>query len=72
VRVNKEDKIGEVGKKGLFHFEIRPLNDKEMDTSAAWSKLYAGDPSMVWSKYQPVDPSTFDFDEYCGKSGGAK
>ncbi|OGP81887.1 MAG: hypothetical protein A2Z08_03780 [Deltaproteobacteria bacterium RBG_16_54_11] len=62
-KVKKQDKIGEVGKFGLFHFEVRPVNSKTMDTGI-WTKFFARDETMEWAKYLPVNPDTFDFDEF--------
>ena len=70
-RVKSRDKIGEVGKWGLFHFEVRPVNSKTMD-GGAWSKLDTGDPSLEWAKYHPADPGKFDFDEFAGRTGSGK
>lgn len=64
-RVKSRDKIGEVGKWGLFHFEVRPV-DSKTKVRGAWSNLDTGDPSLEWAKYNPVDPDKFDFDEFAG------
>jgi murein DD-endopeptidase MepM/ murein hydrolase activator NlpD len=65
-RLKSRDKIGEVGNWGLFHFEVRPVESKTMD-SGAWSNLDTGDPSLEWAKYHPADPGKFDFDEFAGR-----
>lgn len=67
-QIRTKDKIGEVGKQGRFHFEIRPQDDAAMDQSPRWTQLYGADASMVWSRYQPVDPRKFDPDTFGGKS----
>jgi len=66
-KVTKADKIGEVGSKKVLHFEVRPVGADGVDKSAAWLAQYGADPAMAWSRYQPVDPQTFDF----GKLGEA-
>jgi hypothetical protein len=66
-KVTKADKIGEVGSKKVLHFEVRPADADSMEKGAAWIAQYGVDPAMEWSRYQPVDPQTFDF----GKLGEA-
>lgn len=61
--VKKQDIIGEVGGTGRFHFEVRPIDNATMDRSPEWSQRYAADASMDWSRYQTVDPQTFDLDK---------
>jgi hypothetical protein len=39
-----------------------------MDRSAEWTQRYGADASMEWSKYVPVNPATFAYSEYAGKS----
>jgi Peptidase family M23 len=56
LQVRKGDNIGEVGSKGIFHFEVRPLETATMDKSAAWTQLYGAEPSMDWSRFGTVDP----------------
>jgi murein DD-endopeptidase MepM/ murein hydrolase activator NlpD len=65
--VKARDKVGEVGKKKLLHFEVRPVDAKAIDRSPAWALYYGRDPSMEWSKYAPVDSSTFSFGAFGGK-----
>jgi murein DD-endopeptidase MepM/ murein hydrolase activator NlpD len=70
-RVKSRDKIGEVGKLGLLHFEIRPVDSKNKD-SGALSKLANADPGLEWAKYLPADPNKFDFDEFAGRASPGK
>jgi murein DD-endopeptidase MepM/ murein hydrolase activator NlpD len=63
-KVKKADKIGETGSRKILHFEIRPVDAATMDTSAGWTSRVGSDPSMEWSRYQPVDPRTFDFSKF--------
>lgn len=69
LQVRKGDKIGEVGSKGVFHYEVRPVETATMEVSATWTKLYGAEPGMDWSRYQPVDPQTFKTDVF-GETGG--
>jgi hypothetical protein len=62
--VAKGDKVGEVGSRMLLHVEVRPQNRATMDTRPDWSRRYGADPTMEWSRYQPVDPATFKFDGF--------
>jgi hypothetical protein len=39
-----------------------------MDQSADWTSRYGSDQSMEWSRYQPVDPRTFDFAKFAKDS----
>jgi hypothetical protein len=64
MHVMKNAKIGEVGSRNSFHFEVRPVEPTTMDTSAGWSQRYGADPTMEWSRFQPVDPQTFHFDVF--------
>ena len=41
-----------------------------LENSADWTARYGADPAMEWSRYQPVDPRTFDPDTF-GKIGGS-
>ena len=68
MHVKEKDKIGEVGSRGEFHFEIRPADPATMDTSAYWQRHYGVDPAMEWSKYPPVDPAKFNADVFGGKA----
>jgi len=70
VYIIKGGKIGEVGSEGGFHFEVRPVDPATMDASETWSQRYGADPTMEWSRFQPVDPKTFDFNTFGAKSGG--
>lgn len=64
-KVKAGDKIGVIGKTGLLHFEVRPVTSKP---NATTSVFYSSDPTMEWTKYQPVNPNDFDFDKYSGQS----
>jgi Peptidase family M23 len=68
MRLKQKDKIGEVGSRGEFHFELRPADSEKMDASALWQRRYAADPAMEWSKYAPVDPGKFDIDAFAGQA----
>ena len=46
--VAKGQVIGQVGKLGLFHFEVRPFSSGNKD----------------WTSVATVDPSSFDFEDY--------
>jgi hypothetical protein len=70
--VTKKDKIGEIGSSKTLHFEVRPVEPATMDTGASWSQRYGADPAMQWSRFRPVDPTTFDFAAFGGTSGDAK
>jgi murein DD-endopeptidase MepM/ murein hydrolase activator NlpD len=69
-RVKKSDKIGEVGSSKILHFEIRPIAPGTIEHDAGWAARYGADPTMEWSRYQPVDPRTFDSEAF-GKIGGS-
>jgi murein DD-endopeptidase MepM/ murein hydrolase activator NlpD len=69
-RVKKSDKIGEVGSSKILHFEIRPVAPGTIEQDAGWAARYGADPTMEWSRYQPVDPRTFDSEAF-GKIGGS-
>jgi hypothetical protein len=70
MRVKREDEIGEIGGSKILHFEIRPVDPATMDKSPEWTARYGSDPTMEWSRYQAVDPQTFDLDSFGG--GAAK
>lgn len=70
-QIKARDKIGEVGRLGRFHFEIRPADDAAMDQSPKWTQLYGADVSMAWSRYQPVDPQKFHYQAFGGKKDKA-
>jgi hypothetical protein len=72
MRIKKSDKIGEVGSSKILHFEIRPVAPGTTEQGAEWSARYGADPTMEWSRYQPVDPRTFDPDIFGGKSWSRK
>jgi len=36
-------------------------------TDAAWQARYGAEPSMDWSRYDAVDPQTFDADTFGGR-----
>ena len=67
-RVRRAEKIGEVGSSTILHFEMRPIVPGTMDPVSGWSARYGADPAMEWSRYEPVDPKTFDIDTF-GKIG---
>jgi hypothetical protein len=58
--VKKNDKIGELGPTKTLHLELRPITPATTQTDAAWQARYGNDPSMDWSRYDPVDPTKFD------------
>jgi murein DD-endopeptidase MepM/ murein hydrolase activator NlpD len=66
MRVKRDDKIGEIGDSKILHFEMRPVDPATMDTSTEWTARYGSDPTMEWSRYQAVDPQTFDLDGFGG------
>jgi murein DD-endopeptidase MepM/ murein hydrolase activator NlpD len=70
-QVKAKDTVGEVGSKGRFHFEVRPVDSASMDQTPEWSRLYGADPAMEWSRYQPVDPGKFDGAVFGAKSAAA-
>jgi murein DD-endopeptidase MepM/ murein hydrolase activator NlpD len=70
-QVKAKDTIGEVGSKGRFHFEVRPVEEATMDRTAEWSQLYGADPTMEWSRFATVDPAKFDPVVFDGKAGTA-
>jgi hypothetical protein len=72
MRVRKSDKIGEVGSSKILHFELRPVAPGGMEQGADWTARYGADPAMEWSRYQAVDPQTFDPDTFGGKRSGGK
>jgi len=45
--IQAKAKIGEVGKKNVFHFEVRVTSSDKF--------------SMPWYEIEPIDPATFDF-----------
>ena len=65
--IRKSDKIGEVGPTRILHFEIRPVAAGTTRTDAAWQARYGTEPSMDWSRYDAVDPQTFDADTFGGR-----
>ena len=67
-KIRKQDKIGEIGPRKLLHFEIRPAVIGALKTDAAWQARYGSDPSMDWSRYDPVNPQTFDADLFAGRA----
>lgn len=67
-KIKQKDKIGEIGPRKILHFEIRPVVTGTLRTDAAWQARYGNDPSMDWSRYDPVDPQTFDADVFGGRS----
>lgn len=67
-KIRKQDKIGEIGPRKLLHFEIRAAVIGALKTDAAWQTRYGSDPSMDWSRYDPVNPQTFDADLFAGRS----
>jgi len=69
-RIKKADKIGEVGSSKILHFEVRSVAPGTVEPGAGWAERYGADPAMEWSRYQPVDPRTFDPDTF-GKIGGS-
>ncbi|PDT73571.1 M23 family metallopeptidase [Bradyrhizobium sp. C9] len=66
-KIRKQDKIGEVGPRKMLHFEIRPAVVGALRTDTAWQARYGSDPSMDWSRYDPVNPQTFDADVFAGR-----
>jgi hypothetical protein len=58
--VKKNDKIGELGPTKTLHLELRPITPATTKTDAAWQARYGNDPTMDWSRYDPVDPTKFD------------
>jgi len=70
-QIRAKDTIGEVGSKGRFHFEVRPVDTTTMDQGPGWKQLYGADPTMDWSRYQPLDPDKFDAEAFGGRSAAA-
>jgi murein DD-endopeptidase MepM/ murein hydrolase activator NlpD len=66
--IRKNDKIGEVGPTKVLHFEVRPVAAGTTQTDAAWQARYGTESSMEWSRYDAVDPQTFDADIFAGRS----
>jgi hypothetical protein len=66
--LRKADRIGEIGPTTVLHFEIRPVAPGTTQTDAAWQARYGNDPSMDWSRYDPVDPKKFDADVFGGRN----
>ena len=56
------------GAKPFLHFESRPVAAGTIRTDTAWQDRYGKDPSMDWSRYDPVNPQTFDADAFGGRS----
>jgi hypothetical protein len=71
-RVKRSDKIGEIGSSKILHFEIRPVAPGTMEQDAGRTARYGADPAMEWSRYQAVDPQSFDVDAFGGKGAGRK
>jgi hypothetical protein len=65
--IRKEDRIGDLGPTKTLHFELRPVAPGTTQTDAAWQARYGNDPSMEWSRYDPVDPQKFDADVFGGR-----
>jgi hypothetical protein len=65
--LRRADKIGEVGPTTILHFEIRPVAPGTTQTDPAWGARYGNDPTMDWSRYDPVDPKKFDADAFGGR-----
>ena len=65
--IRKKDRIGEVGPTKTLHLELRPITPATTQTDAAWQARYGNDPSMDWSRYDPVDPQKFDADVFGGR-----
>jgi len=65
--VKKNDRIGEVGPTKTLHLELRPITPATTQTDAAWQARYGEDPTMEWSRYDPVDPQKFDADVFGGR-----
>jgi hypothetical protein len=65
--IRKKDSIGEVGPTKTLHLELRPITPATTQTDAAWQARYGNDPSMDWSRYDPVDPQKFDADVFGGR-----
>ena len=63
-KIRNEDKIGELGPNKILHFELRPITPATTQTNAAWQARYGNDPTMEWSRYDPVDPQKFDPDVF--------
>ncbi len=70
--IRKNDKIGEIGPGKVLHFEVRPVAAGTTKTDAAWQARYGREPSMEWSRYDPVDPQTFDADTFGGRPSNKK
>jgi hypothetical protein len=66
-KIRNEDKIGELGPNKILHFELRPITPATTQTNAAWQARYGNDPTMEWSRYDPVDPQKFDPDVFGGR-----
>jgi Peptidase family M23 len=65
--VKKNDRIAEVGPTKTLHLELRPITPATTQTDAAWQARYGKDPTMEWSRYDPVDPQKFDADVFGGR-----
>lgn len=65
-KVNGREKIGEVGKWGMFHFEVRPATESSITQDAKTLKGL-GIKIPPWAMYSPVDPRTFSFAQYAGR-----
>jgi hypothetical protein len=65
--IKSKEKIGELASTKTFHFELRPVAPGSTRTDAAWQARYGSDPSMDWSRYDPVDPTKFDTKLFSGQ-----
>ena len=43
------------------------LAQPRLKTDAAWQARYGNAPSMDWSRYDPVNPQSFDADVFAGR-----
>lgn len=66
MHLKKDATIASTGSTGFFHFEVRPVSEKENGVPPA----YANDAGFEWLQYKPVDPRTFDFEKFKAASGG--
>jgi hypothetical protein len=47
--------------------DLRPVFPGTTQTDAVWQARYGDDPSMDWSRYDPVAPQKFDADVFGGR-----